>query len=160
MAHVAIEYMIMIPVLIAQIILFPLAANAFMNTWVNARRTGELQNSAIVLGSVMQQLYLSLNRAVTPSGSASYFPNLPPFIENQFYTGNAVLQTTEGGGPGSGKVLKITLLINAVNVSTSTSVVLGNNAVWYNSTFISNSNNAIVSAEKFPNGTISLWFGE
>jgi len=160
MAHVAIEYMIMIPVLIAQIILFPLAANAFMNTWVNARRTGELQNSAIVLGSVMQQMYLSLNRAVTPSGSASYFPNLPPFIENQFYTGNAVLQTMAGGGPSSSQVLKITLLINAVNVSTSTSVVLGNNAVWYNSTFMSNSNNAIVSAEKFPNGTIALWFGE
>jgi len=158
MAHVAIEYMIMIPVLIAQIILFPLAANAFMNTWVNARRTGELQNSAIVLGSVVQQLYLSLNRAVTPSGSAAYVPNLPPFIENQFYTGNAVLQTMAGGGPS--KVLKITLLLNAVNVSTSTSVVLGNNAVWYNSTFTSNSNNAIVSAEKFPNGTISLWFGE
>jgi hypothetical protein len=157
MAHIAIEYVIMIPVLIAQIFLFPLAANAFMSVWVDSRRTLELQNSAILLGSVVQQLYLSLNRAVMLSGSAAYVPSLPPLIEDQFYTGNATLQMVSGGGSNSSRVLQINLFL-AAKVSTSTSVVLGNNAVWQNSTFVSNSNNARVGAEKFPNGTISLWF--
>lgn len=158
MVHVTIEYVIMAPVLIAQIFLFPLAANAFMSVWVNARRNLELQNSAILLGSVVQQLYLSLNRAVMPSGSASYVPNLPPFIEDQYYTGNATLRITSGGGSNSSRVLQIDLFLVAIGVSASTSVVLGNNAVWHDSTFISNSNNACVSAEKSPNGSISLWF--
>jgi hypothetical protein len=157
MAHIAIEYVIMIPVLIAQIFLFPLAANAFMSVWVDSRRTLELQNSAILLGSVVQQLYLALNRAVMPSGSAAYVPSLPPLIEDQYYTGNATLQIVSGGGSNSSRVLQINLFL-AAKVSTSTSVVLGNNAVWQNSTFVSNSNNACVGAEKFPNGTISLWF--
>jgi hypothetical protein len=157
MAHIAIEYAIMIPVLIAQIFLFPLAANAFMSVWVDSRRTLELQNSAILLGGVVQQLYLALNRAVIPSGRAAYVPSLPPLIENQYYTGNATLQIVSGGGSNSSRVLQINLFL-AAKVSTSTSVVLGNNAVWQNSTFVSNSNNARVGAEKFPNGTISLWF--
>jgi hypothetical protein len=157
MAHIAIEYVIMIPVLIAQIFLFPLAANAFMSVWVDSRRTLELQNSAILLGSVVQQLYLALNRAVMPSGSADYVPSLPPLIEGQFYTGNATLLIVSGGGSNSSRVLQINLFL-AARVSTSTSVVLGNYAVWQNSTFVSNSNNARVRAEKFPNGTISLWF--
>lgn len=157
MAHIAIEYVIMFPVLIAQIFLFPLAANAFMSVWVDSRRTLELQNSAILLGSVVQQLYLSLNRAVMLSGSAAYVPSLPPLIEDQYYTGNATLQIVSGGGSNSSRVLQINLFL-AAKVSTSTSVVLGNNAVWQNSTFVSNSNNARVGAEKFPNGTISLWF--
>lgn len=157
MAHIAIEYVIMIPVLIAQIFLFPLAANAFMSVWVDSRRTLELQNSAILLGSVVQQLYLTLNRAAIPSGSAAYVPSLPPLIEDQYYTGNATLQIVSGGGSNSSRVLQINLFL-AAKVSTSTSVVLGNNAVWQNSTFVSNSNNARVGAEKFPDGTISLWF--
>jgi hypothetical protein len=158
MAHIAIEYMIMIPVLLAQIFLFPLAANAFMSVWVNSRRTLELQNSAILLESVVQQLYLSLNRATMPSGTASFVPNLPPLIENQFYTGNATLQSMSGGGPNASSVLQIYLFLAGNGVSASASAVLGNNAVWSKSTFVSNSNNAGVGAQKFPNGTISLWF--
>ena len=158
MTHIAIEHVIMIPVLIAQIFLFPLAANAFMNVWVNARRTLELENSAILLGSVVQQLYLSLNRAAMPSGNASYVPNVPPLIEDRYYIGNATLQIIPGGGSDSSRVLQVNLFLVESEVSASTSVVLGNNAVWYDSTFVSNSNNACVSAEKFSNGTILLWF--
>lgn len=158
MAHVAIEYMIMIPILIAQIFLFPIAANAFMGVWVNARKTLELQNAAVLLGSVVQQLYLSLNSATTPSGTASYGSNLPPLIENQHYTANATLQFMAGGGPNSSNILQIHLFLAGSPVSASTSAVLGNNAVWSQSTFISSSNNAGVGAQRFPNGTISLWF--
>lgn len=158
MAHIAIEYMIMFPILIAQIFLFPIAANAFMSVWVNTRKTLELQNSAILLGSVVQQLYLSLNRATMPSGTASYGSNLPPMIENQHYTGNATLQSMSGGGPNASSVLQIYLFLVGSPVSASTSAVLGNNAVWSKSTFISSSNNAGVGAQRFPNGTISLWF--
>ncbi|HJW97500.1 MAG TPA: hypothetical protein VJ529_00095, partial [Candidatus Bathyarchaeia archaeon] len=63
MVHVTIEYMIMVPVLVLQIFLFPLTANWLMTTWVDSRRNLALQDVASHLSSTIQQLYLSLNHA-------------------------------------------------------------------------------------------------
>jgi len=57
------------------------------------------------------------------------------------------------------KVLEITLRLRAVGTTVTTSVILGQNVLWRESTFVSNSTNACVMAEKFANGTICLSFG-
>jgi hypothetical protein len=157
MTHVTIEYVIMIPILILQILVLPMAAKQFMSIWEDNRRTLELQNAAILLGSTVQQLYFSLDHAAMPSGSATFLPKLPPLIENYPYTGTATLRLTSGSGPNSSKVLQINLLL--ATTTASASVVLGYNAFWLGSTFSSNSTNACVGAQKFSNGTIFLWFG-
>jgi hypothetical protein len=41
----------------------------------------------------------------------------------------------------------------------STSVSLGQNVEWQNSTFMSNSTSASIIANKQPNGTILMYFG-
>ena len=158
MPHVTIEYVIFMPVLILQIFLFPIFANALMNTWVNSRQTLALQDVAGQLGSAVQQLYFSLNHPSIPSGTMTYSPGLSPFIESSYYTGHATLSASTG--PGSNpSFLHLTVTLVGTSNSVTTTVVLGSNVLWQQSTFMSNSTNACITAQKFSNGTILLWFG-
>jgi hypothetical protein len=151
--------MIMIPVLILQIFLFPLAASVLMNVWVDSRRTLALQDATSHLGSAIQQLYLSLNHPTVPDNTIIRdSPGLPPLIDNSYYQGSATLRTISESALDSSKVLEVKLTLVAVGTTAATSVVLGSNVLWQESTFISNSANACVSAEKL-NGTIVLHFG-
>jgi hypothetical protein len=159
MAHITIEYVIMLPMLILQIFLFPLTAGWLMNIWVDSRRTLALQEVASHLGSTIQQLYFSLNHETISAGTATYSPGLPPFIEDYYYIGNATLRTVSGS-EDSGKVLSLTLTLAKTGITVSTVVVLGSNVQWQPSVFVSNSTNAVVSAMKNATGTITLYFGE
>jgi hypothetical protein len=158
MPHVTIEYMIMLPILILQVILFPLTASWLMNIWVDSRRTLALQEAASHLGSTIQQLYFSLNHETISAGTATYSPGLPPFIEDYNYIGNATLRAVSASADSS-KILSITLTLAKTKITVTTLVTLGSNVLWRSSVFISNSTNAVVSAEKLPDGTIRLYFG-
>jgi hypothetical protein len=157
MAHITIEYVIMLPILILQIILFPLTASWLMNVWVDSRRTLALEEVASHLGSTIQQVYFTLNHDTVSAGTMTQKPDVPPFIEDYAYIGNATLKSAYG--PSSTKILELTLRLKGVGKSVSTKVLLGQNVVWQESTFISNSTNACIKAAKFPNGTIALSFG-
>ena len=164
MPHITIEYAIMMPVLILQIFLFPLAANWTMNIWVDSRRTIALQDAVSHLGSAIQQLYLSLNHETISTGKVTYAPELPPFIEGIYYVGNATLRTALEPTFNSSKVLDLTATLANAGTTVHASVVLGPNAQWLDSRFVSNSTNACIIAEKlsFMDGTTSirLQFGE
>ena len=161
MTHITIEYMIMIPVLILQIFLFPLTASWLMNIWVDSRRTLALQDVASHLGSTIQQLYFSLNHETIFAGTATYSPGLPPFIENYDYIGNATLRTVSESEDSS-KVLSLTLTLAKTKITVTTLVILGPNVQWQPSVFVSNSTNACIKAVKFwdtDEYTIRLSFG-
>jgi hypothetical protein len=158
MVEVTIEYVILMPVLILQIFLFPVFANSLMNTWVSSRQTLALQNVAGQLGSAVQQLYFSLNHPTIPAGTVTYSPGLPPLIESAYYTGNATLLSS--ANPGSNpSFLQLTVKLVGTSNSVTTTVVLGSNVLWQQSIFTSISTDACVTAQKFSNGTILLWFG-
>lgn len=159
MPHVTIEYMIMMPIMILQIFLFPLTAAWLMNVWVDSRRSLALQDVASHLGSTIQQLYFSLNHETISAGKATYLPGLPPLIEDSPYTGNATLRTVLDPVLNSSKVLELTVRLVSTKVMVSTQVILGPNVSWKESVFISNSTNACVSAEKNQTGTILIQFG-
>jgi len=159
MAHITIEYIIMVPVLILQIFLFPLTASLLMNVWVDSRRTLALREAASHIGSTIQQVYFSLNHITVPAGTVTQKLGVPPFIENRPYTGNATLKPVLDPALNSSKVLEITFRLGTIGTAVTTSVVLGQNFEWRESTFVSNSTNACILAEKFVNGTIRLYFG-
>jgi hypothetical protein len=151
----------MVPVLILQIFLFPLAASWLMDIWVDSRRTLALQDAASHLGSTVQQLYFVLNHAtITSNATATYSPGLPPFIESFDYVGTGLLRTVSGPQTNSTKILDLTLTLSTTGICAMTSVILGPNVQWRQSTFLSNSTHAVVSAMKLMNGTILLQFGE
>ena len=156
MAQVSIEYMIMIPILIAQIFLFPLVASTIMNNWVDSRRTIAIQEAASHLSSAMQQLYSSLNHETISAGKVTTVLDLPRYIEDYPYTGTATLQEVSSSGS---RVLEITLSYVGVGVSTTALATFGNNMEWQDSTFLSNSTSASIVAEKQSDGTIRMYFG-
>jgi len=156
--HITIEYVIMLPILIMQIFLFPLASGWLMNIWVDSRRTLALQDAASHLGSTMQQLYFSLNHATISTGTATYLPGLPPLIEDYSYSGTATLRTVNHGS-NSSKVLDLAFKLITTKIRATASIVLGPNVLWQASTFWSNSTHASISAQKFGNGSILLRFG-
>jgi hypothetical protein len=147
--------MIMIPILIMQIFLFPLTASLIMNGWVDSRRTLALQETASHLGSSMQQLYSSLNHESIREGIVNNTLDTPPFIEGYAYTGNAELRNASD--PNSARILDITLTLMGTRLEATSSVTLGQNVLWGNTTLMSNSTYAGISAAKL-NGTIQLSF--
>jgi len=156
LAQVAIEYMIMIPILIAQIFLFPMVASAMMNNWVDSRRTIVIQEVASNLSSSMQQLYSSLNHETISAGTVTNELDLPRYIEDYPYKGNASLRTI---GSNGSRILEITLSYVGDDISTTALATFGANMEWMNSTFLSNSTSAGIIAEKQLNGTIRMYFG-
>jgi len=159
MPHITIEYIIMLPVLILQIFLFPLSASWLMNVWVDSRRTIALQEVASHLGSSIQQVYFSLNHTTILAGTVTQKVDVPSFIEDYPYTGNATLKSVLDPALKSSKVLEITLRLGTVGTTVKTSVILGQDVMWRESIFVSNSTNACIIAEKFANGTVCLSFG-
>jgi hypothetical protein len=109
MTQITIEYMIMIPLLIMQIILFPFVAGLIMNGWVDSRRTLVLQETASNLGSSIQQLYSALNHGTISTGNVTNTLELPMFIEDYAYSGTGTLRATSGPTVDSTKILYITL---------------------------------------------------
>jgi hypothetical protein len=154
--QITIEYMIMIPMLILQIFLFPLTAGWIMNTWVDSRQTLALQETASHIGSSVHQVYSALNHESISAGTVTNTLEIPPFIEGYAYTGNASLRDAE---PGSSRILDITLRFKGSQIETSTSVTLGLNVAWdQDSEFMSNLTHASLIAEKLSNNTILMYF--
>ena len=158
MASITIEYMIMIPLLILQIFLFPYAASIIMDGWVDSRQTLALQEVASNLGSSIQQLYSSLNHTTIKAGVVTNTLSLPLFIEGHAYTGTGVLTAVSDSEYGSSKVLEVTLTLKGTQITSSYAVTLGESATWLPSTFYSNATGSGIAAHKFADDTIQLYF--
>jgi len=155
LGHITIEYMILIPVLIIQIFIFPFAANAIMGTWVDQHRSLELQEIAGHLGSSVQQLYFTMNRESDGSGSGRLTSTLdtPPTIDNHFY--NITLQDVSNPS-SSAKVMKITLNLIGAEGESSSLITLGNNAAWQDGATFKSNVTSIAATESL--GSIWLSF--
>ena len=107
--EVTIEYMILIPVLILQIFLFPMFVNVVMTHYVDDQKSLVLQETASYLSSSIEQIYLSLNHTSILSCTLKSNLGSQPLIDGYVYTGNATLQTVLGPESGSSQVLHVTL---------------------------------------------------
>jgi hypothetical protein len=129
MAHITIEYMIMIPVLILQIFLFPLTATMIMDNWADSRRAMELEQVAGHLSSTIQQLYYSVYHASMANGFMTVNLDIPETIDQHPYVimlGNVTQQET------SYRLMNVTLRFVDDEIFCSTMVTLGGNVEWQN----------------------------
>jgi len=158
MAQISIEYMIMIPILILQIFLFPIAATAIMNAWTDSRITVQLQEVSGHLGSSIQQLYYTMNHESISSGSLTAKLDVPTVIQDGPNDYNYKITLSNATNPNSSvKVMNLTLSLIGANGKASTLVTLGNNADWQNNLTFKSSNTSVISATK-SSGSISLSF--
>jgi hypothetical protein len=151
LAHVTIEYMIMIPVLIMQIFLFPFTATIIMNAWTDSRITLQLQEITGHLGSSIQQLYYTMNRASISGGSLTIQLDIPLSIVDgaNEYRYNITLQHASDLENPENHAQIMNLTLNFVNSKgeASTLITLGENAEWDNIT-VERSSISFINATK------------
>ncbi len=159
MVNVTLEYMIMIPLMIFEIILFPYVANLMINNWAVEKETLQLQEAATSIGSSIGQLYTALNHNTISTVNVTSTINSVKTIDDHVFTARATLRTALDSVLNSTKILDLTLTLNGTTIAATTSVILGPNVSWDNSSaFVSDSYNAVLVSEKFGNGTIHMYF--
>ena len=157
MPHVAIEATIMAPLLVAQIIMFPLIASTMTSYWANATREVALQEVASQMGSTIEQLYLSLNRIEVSTGTITQASTFPTEIASHPYTARGSLIASSE--PNSGKILLLNVTMQNAGNTVITKTPLGPNVLWNEeSVFYSSSPNASIKIQKFANGTLLFSF--
>jgi hypothetical protein len=154
---VTIEYVIMIPLLFTQVILFPFVASAMTSNWQNSQRDIELQDAADHLASTIQQLYLTINSQDILTGTVTQASTLPITIASYPY--NATGSLSNPPDPDATKILTVTLTLDEVSNTVSADAVLGPNVQWTESTFRSVSSDASINVQKFSNDTLAFSFG-
>ena len=158
MVSVTIEYVMLIPLLFAQVIVFPYVASTVSSNWQESQLTIEMQDSADHMASTIQQLYLTVNRDSILEGTITQASPVPVSIGSYHFT---VDRTLSDPGDGSAKTLTILLTLdNDAGDMVTSSAILGPNVNWpFSATFRSNSVDASIIVEKFSNGTLAFAFG-
>ena len=157
MPSVAIEYVILIPLLFSQVIVFPFVASTMSSSWQDSQRNIELQDAADHLASTIQQLYLTINNEDILAGTVTQSSTLPVTVN--FYPYTATGSLSSPSDPDSTRILTVTLTLEEVDNTATAAAVLGPNVQWTESTLRSNSANASIDVQKFSNSTLVFSFG-
>ena len=157
MPSVAIEYVILIPLLFSQVIVFPFVASTMSSSWQDSQRNIELQDAADHLASTIQQLYLTINNEDILAGTVTQASTLPVTVNSYPYTATGSLSSPSD--PDSTRILTVTLTLEEVDNTATAAAVLGPNVQWTESTLRSNSADASIDVQKFSNSTLVFSFG-
>jgi hypothetical protein len=148
------EYVILLPMLILQVIILPLSTGWIMSVWTDSRMHNELQDAANHVGSTIQQLYLSLNREDVLPSTITQTTKVPSTIESYPYYATGALRTASAS-----KILDLHFTLQGTKITADSSVTLGPNVSWQSSTFMSNSSNACIKVWKQISGAFVFSFG-
>lgn len=156
LVSVTVEYVMLIPLLFAQVIVFPYVASTVSSNWQESQLTIELQDAADHMSSTIQQLYLTVNRDEILEGTITQASPVPVTIASYPYTAYGSLSDPPDG---SAKIFTVTLTLDDAGNTVTSSAVIGSNTKWTSSTFRSTSADASVIVQKFSNGTLAFAFG-
>ena len=146
MPSVTIEYVILIPLLFTQVIVFPYVASTMTSSWQNSQRDVELQDAADHMASTIQQLYLTINREAVLACFVTQASTVPKTVGSYPY--NATGSLSEPSEPESTRILTVTLTMDDVGNTVTAQAVLGPNVQWTESTFRSTSADASINVQK------------
>ena len=118
MPQITIEYMIMIPLMIMQIFLFPLTASWIMNSWADSRQTLAIKEITSHVSSSLQQVYSALTHSSIAGSTVTIESKVPKFIEGTPYIGNATFYS--GLSSNSSSSLEIIFMIIGTNIESIT----------------------------------------
>ena len=153
MPSITIEYVILIPLLFSQVIVFPFVASTMTSSWQDSQRDIELQDAADHLASTIQQLYLAVNRDEILAGDITQASNVPVTVGSYPYNATCSLSNPPDD---STKILTVTLTLDELGNTVTAASVLGPNVQWTESTLRSNSADASINVNKFSNSTHTI----
>ena len=157
MVNVAIEVVLLAPLLVIQILLFPFVANTLSANWANSTRDVALKETASQMADSIQQLYLSLNRPEVSAGTTILTPTFPSEISECPYYVKGLFGSTSQ--PSFGKILVLNLTLQKLGNTITVQTTLGSNVLWNAaSIFDSSSPSASIKVQKFVNGTLLFSF--
>ena len=157
MPNITIEYVILIPLLFTQVIVFPLVASTITSSWQETQRKVALQEAADHLVSTVQQLYLTVNREEILASTITHALRIPATIDSYPYTATGSLSSPSD--PNSTRILTLTLTMDDGSTVTA-AAVMGPKVIWTEDSILqSNSANASLEIQKFSNSTIVFSFG-
>jgi len=157
LVNIAIEVVILAPLLVVQILLFPLVVSTMSFNWASATRDVTLKETASQMASTIQQLYLSLNRQEVSTGTITLASTFPTEIAGHPYTAAGLLKTSFQ--PSSGKILVLNLTLQKLGNTVSVQTPMGPNVLWNEKSFFDSSRpNASIEIQKFANGTLLFSF--
>lgn len=158
MVNVTIEYVILIPLLFTQVIIFPFVAGTITSNWQNSQRDIELQDTADHLASTIQQLYLTINRDEIWIGTIIQESTVPTTVGSYPYIATGSLSSAS---EGSTKILTVTITLEDIGNTATAIAVLGPNTEWTESTLSSTSTDASIKVQKLddPEHTLVFSFG-
>jgi hypothetical protein len=155
MPHVAIETVIMAPLLILQIFLLPMVATAMTSYWTDNSRQVAVQDAANQLAGVIQQLYISLNKREVLNGTIRWASTLPKEVVSYPYTANGTLHASLG----SNKILVLQVKLRGVGNTATAQVTVGSNVIWNQASFFySDSSTAAIEVQKLADDTLRFSF--
>lgn len=153
MPRVAIEYVILAPLLLLQVIIFPMVASTMTENLADSRRQIALQDAGNHLASTVQQLYLSLSQREISTGVTLQASDLPSTIESRPYTAEGSLgPPLDPEDPNSVRVLTISLNLVGPGITAEATTTLPSNVQWDGGTFRSDSSTASVKVTKLVDG--------
>ena len=88
-----IEYLILIPLLFTQVIVFPLVASTMTSNWQNSQLDNELLEAAGHLASTIQQLYLTVDRDEILAGTVTQSSPVPVSVGSYRYIATGSLSS-------------------------------------------------------------------
>jgi hypothetical protein len=153
---VTIEYVILIPLLFTQVIVFPFVASTITSNWQDSQRNVELQDTANHLASTIQQLYLTVNRDEVLECTVTQSSPVPVTVGSYPYNATGSLSSFS---EDSTRILSVTLTLDDVGNTATAAAVLGPDVTWTDSTLRSTSTGAYIKLQKFSNGTLAFSFG-
>lgn len=148
--------MIFIPVLIAQIFLFPFTASMIMDRWEDSRLVLELQQTAGNLGSSIQQLYYTMNRDTVSEGTMRIILDVPYLIDGRVYT---TILSHMLSSETSYEIMNVTIKLVGTTSQASTLVTLGSNVDWQEGLSFNSTANSLGAVANKTANTIWLSFG-
>ena len=150
MSDVVIENIMLLPLLIMTLILFPIAANSVVVTYISQQNEIVAQSAMNQIVSTVQQLYYSLNREDIMACNITMAKPFPQKIGSYEYYVDAKMN------PNS---LTLSLSMPGMNFALNKTISLSSNALWIDSQLRSTSPSAAINAQKLSNGTLVFNFG-
>lgn len=150
MSHVVVEHIILIPLMIVLVVIFPVSANYVAVSYANQQREVMADGAMNQVTSTLQQLSYSLSQTEIQPCNITMTEPLPRMIDSYTYNLSASMSLPQQ--------VTLQLTLPGLNFQTNKTMTLTSNIQWLNSEYCSRLPDARLLIEKLSNGTIIFSF--
>ncbi|MCJ7635159.1 hypothetical protein MUP77_22550 [Candidatus Bathyarchaeota archaeon] len=150
MSDTVVEHVMLLPLMMIALVLFPVAANSVVINYVNQQHLVIAQSAMNQIVSTVQQLSYSLSQENIMPCNVTMTKLLPQKIDAYTYDVSATTNPSNE--------LTLSLYMSSLNIHVDKTITLSPTTLWSNSQFHSILPTAAIKVEKMMNGTLLFSF--